>query len=244
MTSPATVKPLPATSPSMWRLVAAAAFAALGVLAYGASGYRSEDLDVLLLLIALGAVAERYAIGLFNSHVSVGMVAVLVAAIIGGAWGVALVAPAIIIAGEFRTASLWYKRVYNASVYVLSGGAFAGIFAAFGQHATPDDWPAVLIPALLGAAANFAVNSGLIAAVVGIASERPFIRVWRENYEWLLPQYMIIGLAAMSAATAYEVMGFWGLAVFAAPIAGIRHAYYYGARPPREAPATPAKRAA
>jgi hypothetical protein len=200
-------------------------------MAYGATSFRSDDLEVLLMLIALGALAERYAVGLFSSHVSVGVVAVLTAAAISGVWGVALVAPAVVVAGELGTPSLWYKRAYNVSAYLLAGAAFAGIFAASGLRPEADAWPAVLVPAALGALANFAVNSGLVAFAVGVSTGRPPARVWRENYQWLFPQYLLVGLAAVSAATAYGVMGLWGLAVFAAPIAGIRHAYFHGARP-------------
>lgn len=39
----------------------------------------------------------------------------------------------------------------------------------------------------------------------------------------------------MALATAYHVMGLWGLAVFAAPVAGIRHAFFHGARSPSQA---------
>lgn len=219
----------------LWLWIAVVAAAGLAVLGLGAAQYTSDRLGVLLTLIVLGALAERFAIGLFDNRVSVGVVTVLVAAVLSGLWGVALVAPAIVIAGEVATDSPWYKRVYNVATYLLAGAAFAGCFQAFGQQGTPDDWPEVLLPALLGASANFAINSALVATAVAWTDGEPIVDVWRRRYQWLLPQYLVVGLAAMAAASAYQVLGLWGLAVFAAPVAGIRHAYFLGTRGlPRE----------
>ena len=211
-------------------LVATVIVAGLAVLASGLSRPTSDELSILLALLVLGALAERYAVGLFDSDVSLGVVAVLVAAVLGGLWGVALVAPAIVLVGQLGTDAAWYKRCYNAAVYLLAGAAFAGIFHAFGESAAPDAWPQVLGPALLGALANFAINSGLIAMAIALGSGEPILARWRQTYQWLLPQYLIIGMAAMAAASAYHVLGIWGLAVFAAPVAGIRHALFHGAK--------------
>ena len=213
---------------ALW--VASVAIAGSALLAYGATRYTDDDLGALVTLIVLGILAERYAIGLFDSHVSLGVVTVLVAAVIAGPWGVALVAPPIVLAGDLGTAAAWYKRVYNVGTYVLAGCAFAAIFAAFATQAQPDDWPAVLAPGLLGALANFAINSALVASAIALSKGEPILEAWRRRYQWLLPQYVVIGLAAMAAATAYHVLGLWGFAVFAAPVIGIRHAYFYGAR--------------
>lgn len=209
--------------------IAVVATAGLGVLALGLSRPTSDELGVLLALLALGALAERYAVGLFSSDVSVGVVAVLVAAIIGGFWGVALVAPAIVLIGQHGGESAWYKRWFNATVYTLAGAAFASWFYAFDIGATPEEWPQVLAPALLGAVANFAANSGLIAAAIALSARESIVKRWQESYQWLIPQYLIIGLTATALATAYYVLGLWGLAVFAAPVLGVRHAMQLGA---------------
>ncbi|MCH7811182.1 MAG: hypothetical protein IH958_00955 [Chloroflexi bacterium] len=214
----------------LWTWVALVTIAGLAVLAYGVSGATSDDLKVLLLLLALGALAERYAVGLFDSHISVGVVAVLAAAILGGLWGVALVAPAIVLIGQLRSDAAWYKRAYNAATYTLAGAAFAAIFELYGDPATPEAWPVVLVPALLGALANYAINSALVATAIALSNGEPIVPAWRKRYGWMLPQYLIIGLAAMATATAYHIVGLWGLAVFAAPVAGIRHAYFLGSR--------------
>lgn len=214
----------------LWLWIAFVAVAGLAVLAFGASRPTSDELGLLLTLIVLGALAERYAVGLFDSHVSVGVVAVLAAAVVAGPWGVALVAPPIVLAGDLGSDSAWYKRLYNVATYLLAGAAFAGVFQAFGDRATPDDWPEVLAPALLGALANFAINSGLVATAIALSNGEPVLAAWRQRYQWLLPQYLVVGLAAMATATAYHMLGLWGLAVFAAPVAGIRHAFFLGAR--------------
>ena len=208
-------------------LVATVGATGAAVLAFGASRYTADHLAVLLTLVVLGALAERYAVGLFDSHVSVGVIAVLAAGMLAGLWGVALVAPPIVLAGQLGDDAAWYKRMYNVATYLLAGAAFAGCFHAFGPE--PAAWPSVLLPALLGTLANFAVNSGLVAMAIAVDLDEPLLAAWRRRYLWLLPQYMVVGLVATAAAAAYQVLGLWGLAVFAAPAAGIRAALLQGA---------------
>jgi hypothetical protein len=211
-------------------LVATVIAAGGAVLAFGWSRPTSDELALLLALVGVGALAERYAVALFRSDVSLGVAAVLVAAVIAGPWGVAIVAAPVVLAGQLGTRAAWYKRLYNVAVYALAGGAFAGVFHAFGRSGAPDAWPEVLAPALLGAVANYAINSGLIAAAIAAEGRERVITSWRRNYQWLLPQYLVIGLVAMGAASAYHVLGLWGLAVFAAPAAGIHHALSLGGK--------------
>jgi len=215
-------------SRSLTILIAAVAAAGLAALAWGATQATSEELPLLLTLVLLGALAERYAVGLFSSQISVGVVTVLVAAVAAGPWGVAVVAPPIVVAGHLGDEAVWYKRLYNVAAYLLAGMGFAAVFAAFDRPAAPDAWPAVLAPALLGSLVNFGVNSGLVAAAIGFSSGEPVVDCWRRRFEWLLPHYLVVGLAAVATATAYELLGLWGLAVFAAPVAAIRHAYFHG----------------
>ena len=204
-------------------LIGCVVAAGRAVLIFGATRYTSDDWGLLLTLILLGALAERYAIGLFRSDISVGVVAVLVAGVVSGPWGVAIVAPTIVLAGQLGTEAAWSKRAYNAAVYLLAGVIFAGIFRGFGSNATPDEWPQVLAPALVGALANYAINSWLVAAAIALSEGEPVISTWRRNYLWVMPQYAITGLASMAIATGYHVMGLWALALFAPPVAGIRH---------------------
>lgn len=211
-------------------LVGAVGGAGAALLVTGLSRPTSDDLLLLLSLVAAGALAERYAVSLFRSDVSVGVAAVLVAAIVAGLWGIAVVAPPVVLAGHLRTNAAWYKRIYNVAVYLLAGGAFVGVFHAFGDSGAPDAWPQVLAPALLGALANFAINSGLIAAAIGVSEDQSVASRWRETFQWLLPQYVILGLVATAAASAYHVLDVWGLVVFAAPALAIRHALSLGAR--------------
>jgi hypothetical protein len=214
-------------------LIAVAAAGGLAVLAAAATRATTDGIDLLLALLVLGALAERYATRIFKSDVSVGVVAVLAAGAASGLWGAVLVAAPIVLLGQVGTESAWYKRIYNASVYLLAAAAFAAVFEAFDQRATPADWPDVLLPASLAALANFAVNSVLIAGALALSERERLLERWRDNYLWLAPQYLIAGLVATAAASAYAVLGLWGLAVFAAPAFGIRLALSLGARSAR-----------
>lgn len=209
-------------------LIVAVTLAGLIALALGASQYTSDDLGALLILLVLGVLAERYAAGLFHSHISIGVVAVLAAGVIADAWGVALVAPVIVVAGQVGTDAVWYKRLYNGAVYLLAGVAFAATFHAFGDLAQPDRWPEVALPAAAGALTNVFVNSGLVAAAISLSEGESFLVSWR-RFRWVFPYAVLLGLVATAAAAAYAVLGIWGLLVFAAPAASVRQAYLHRA---------------
>ncbi len=83
----------------------------------------------------------------------------------------------------------------------------------------PDDWPSVLAAAVVGSAANFAVNSGLVALAVALDSGRRPESVWLDAFTGLLPHYVLLGVLAAAMASAYDGWGLAGLSVVLAPLA-------------------------
>jgi putative nucleotidyltransferase with HDIG domain len=61
--------------------------------------------------------------------------------------------------------------------------------------------------------AYFGINSGLIAAVVGLSSRRSIPAVWREHYLQLLPNYVAGAAVAMLVALAFREVQFTAIAL-------------------------------
>jgi HD-GYP domain-containing protein (c-di-GMP phosphodiesterase class II) len=71
--------------------------------------------------------------------------------------------------------------------------------------------------AVAAAAANYGVRAVLISTVGGLASgQRPWT-FWRQNFQWLLPHYILFGFLGLALAVAYQQVGVTGLLAFAAP---------------------------
>jgi putative nucleotidyltransferase with HDIG domain len=80
----------------------------------------------------------------------------------------------------------------------------------------------VLGPVLLAGGVNFIVNSTLVALAIAINSRSGLRPVWNEHFLWLWPHYLVLGVLALTIASAYTAMSFWGVAVFLAPAVMMR----------------------
>lgn len=215
---------LPAGNWPLTLLVTAVAAAGLALLGLGATQHTGHNLAALLTLAALAALAERYAVDLFgDSHVSVSVVAILAAAAIGGLWGLAIVVPLTALAAHLDSRCPWYKTLFNAGAWMLGGAAFTAALELAGVADGSLPWPRVLLPGLGGAAVNFAVNSSLVAGAIALSQNRPLPEVWQDKYRWLLPHYLVLGVAALALASTYDLLGLWAIAVFALPVLTVRY---------------------
>jgi hypothetical protein len=107
------------------------------------------------------------------------------------------------------------RGIYDAAQWALAAGAGAACYRAFGTGEA-----SALIrlgPALLGAAAFFLVNIGLLTTAMSVSEVRDPRAVFRERFSWMIPYHLVSGLLALALVIAYERMGTVGLVAFAAP---------------------------
>ena len=221
-----TIFSLPAT-PLLRSYVAAivAAGAAAAALA-GFAGTGAGDLSLMFGLIVAGATSERFKVGLFgDSHVSLGAVASMAAGLIGGPRDAVVVASCVAVAANLGGAVPLYKTLFNMAVYVIASLAYLGLFRLFGL-ALSTDWPWIVLPATLAAAAYFVVNTVLVAVAVSLASDRRIKDVVREKYLWLVPHYLPLGTLAAALASGYAIVGPSAILIFVIPMGSIQVALF------------------
>jgi len=102
--------------------------------------------------------------------------------------------------GALSLASLGAAAIFS---FHFGGAAGTGIFAAAG---------------LLAGVAYFVVNMGLVSLAVGVEGRESPIRVWKEQFRWLLPHYAVYGFMAAVVYEAYKPVGAWAIVVFALPL--------------------------
>jgi hypothetical protein len=86
--------------------------------------------------------------------------------------------------------------------------------------------PAFLMPAACAGLANMAVNSLLVAGAIGLNEHRSIVWVWRRNFAWLVPQYLVLAGVASGVALAGVAHGPWALALLALPALSLREALH------------------
>jgi len=195
--------------------------AGLSLTAYGGLHHGDIDWDAIIVLAFLAVIAEAFDLSLYgDSRVSLAFVPIFGSAIIAGLPGLAVVVPAAMLSSAFGRPL--YKTGFNFGALMIAGAASVAVLHAFGEDAGPGQWPVVLGPAILAGGINFAVNSALVAGAISLESRARFGDVWRENFMWLTPHYLVLSFMGLAMATAHHVLDFWGLFVFLAPTVMMR----------------------
>jgi len=206
-------------SQRLWLLIAAVTLAGLALVALGVWDSDGVDWRAVMFLAVLAIAAERLDLDLYvDSRVSVAFVPIFASVVLAGFSGPALVVPLAILASSVGTQRPpLYKTAFNFGALMIAAATSVLILRSLGSASQPGAWPVVIGPALLAAAANHVVNSGLIVAAISLSSDARFISVWRERFLWLWPHDLVLGVLGLAIATAYTAMGLWGLAVFLVP---------------------------
>jgi diguanylate cyclase (GGDEF)-like protein/putative nucleotidyltransferase with HDIG domain len=71
---------------------------------------------------------------------------------------------------------------------------------------------------LLAGAGYFVVNMGLVSLALALQGHERWWNVFREQFAWLLPHYVVYGFIGGVMALAYEAVNLLALAVFAVPL--------------------------
>jgi diguanylate cyclase (GGDEF)-like protein/putative nucleotidyltransferase with HDIG domain len=105
--------------------------------------------------------------------------------------------------GALTLASLTAASVFKLAVYFPDGTTHQLAVAALG---------------LLAGAGYFAVNMGLVSLALALQGHERWWSVFREQFAWLLPHYVVYGFIGGVMALAYEAVKLLALAVFAVPL--------------------------
>jgi putative nucleotidyltransferase with HDIG domain len=125
---------------------------------------------------------------------------------------------------SYRRHSALYKATFNWSNHVLAALAPVLLMRAPGIRLHISNLPLLSAAAGLAALAYFGIETGSIATAIGLSEKRNPLTVWRNQYRWLLPYYLLLGLMGAFLSLAYINMGLAGVLVFSFPILMMRYA--------------------
>jgi diguanylate cyclase (GGDEF)-like protein/putative nucleotidyltransferase with HDIG domain len=106
------------------------------------------------------------------------------------------------------------KWGFDFGALSLAGTAAALVFDTYSGGA---DGTLIVVGALAGTA-YYAVNSALLAIVMGLAEGRGPLGVWRERLAWMTPHYVAFGLLAGTFVISELGLGLYAFAVFGLPV--------------------------
>ena len=205
---------------SLNALIVAVVSVAASVISAAAYAWNGEDLFFLAALAALVVVSEVMDFGAFkSSRISVSVALIFAAGVFAGLPGAVTIAIVTAVADGIVHPRRPLKSVFNVGTLVLTAGTFTGFLEAFSGLYDDGDYIAVIGPAMVAGAAAFVVNSGLVTAAIALDNRLSPFTVWRENFGWMVPHYVFMGVLAVLVALSYDRWEIAGLGISVIPLA-------------------------
>lgn len=212
--------------PLLTRVFVASAISLAAIVTAAGVMYQSPvHVQTLLLYGVLAILAELFQVDLYgDGSVSVSVAIAFAAALGAGIPGIAAVSACIALTHFVQRRPPLYKTAFNWATHLLAGVAPVSVIMVQGLPLDVRRLPLLAVPTLISAAVYFAVDTGMIAAAIGMSEGRSFIRVWRESFRWLGTHYIVLCFLGLFLAIAHEMLGPMGVIVFALPVMMMRYA--------------------
>jgi hypothetical protein len=193
---------------------------------------------MLMLLVLVAGATQRLPIFLFRSSaISVSFAATIAAYVLYGT-GAALLTQLVCAAVSAVTPPKPARKVlFNAASLVLSGFLASAAYQMAGGSVPPTDLLQTLGAVAVSGAVYFLATTSLTAGVISLTSRvastaitsrvgatvsatagTTFLAVWRENYGWMLVNFLATSVNGASLAIAYQALGFFGALTFVLPL--------------------------
>jgi diguanylate cyclase (GGDEF)-like protein/putative nucleotidyltransferase with HDIG domain len=221
-------RPVTLAGPRLFELQPWLALLVIGVatagVAAGAIGFAMGHSRAFLTLAAVSglvAAGQALALEVDGGSISVSAVGALAAAAMLGPRAALPLALVVVGMQWWAGRPLFHQLAYNIGSLSLASLAAAGIFGAAAAVAGSNP----LVTATTGALAGgvyYLINTGLLAAAMGLEGHESAFALWRERFAWLAPHYAAFGAVAGAMAIANDSIGLYGLFVFAIPLFLIR----------------------
>jgi HD domain len=193
-------------------IVALAVVACGGLIAssHGLIATASSDPGRIATLLALTLALQMFSVQVYGrGSVSVSAIGILACAFLFDTGTTMAIAVLAAIVQWARTRSPFYKAVFDAANFSVSGAAAALVFELLG------DWR--LLAAVVAGVVFAVVNNGLVCLVMSFAEHTPWRTIWFERLHWARFHFALFGPIALAATIAYEQIGTAGLVAFTLP---------------------------
>lgn len=162
------------------------------------------DWWTLGLLVVLTVMAEYVAVDVANrGKTSVAVVVILSAALLYGPLGIALTALAFAVSVGIKAHSPPHRIIFNFGTVLLAAeGARWSFNALLPAPLAQAPLVTMLVPAIVAGLVFYLINHLLLCLARGLAEQRVPWQVWRADYLWLWPHYVVMGLLGLTVALA------------------------------------------
>jgi diguanylate cyclase (GGDEF)-like protein/putative nucleotidyltransferase with HDIG domain len=178
----------------------------------------SHDFAGLAAVVALVGAGQALSLETDDGTISVSAVGALAgAALFGFRAGLVLAITIAVVEWSARRQRI-HQVLFNIGALTLASLGAVSIFSLAPSHR--GGWHDLTVAALgiAAGAAYFAINMSLISFAVSFEGHGRWRTIFKEQFAWLLPHYVVYGFVGSVMAIAYQAAGLYALAVFAVPL--------------------------
>jgi hypothetical protein len=187
-----------------------------------------EDPFALGCLVLLTVLCEALSVRLyFDGRVSISFVGTVLTAVLFGPLGGVLAAAATALTGFFLASRNPRKLIFNFGHETFSAAVTGWVMLAMGAVATDHTVGSperALLGGFVGAAILYSIDAWSVATIISVTSGKSVRTAYRDNFAWLLPHYLVLGLVAGGLAVMYGELGIASVLVLGLPLLMSRYA--------------------
>lgn len=178
----------------------------------------------LLIFVALTIAAELLSLDIYGREASVSLSGAPFVA------GVLLFGPvgALVLGGALAASAMVKNRspvnrfVFNSSIHLLAGLACLGAARTVGfDPGLTGPWLELAL-SVVSALFLYVVTTGLLSVAIGLSARKNGWHAWCENFRWLAPYYVALGVLAYALLFGYTKAGPAGLVIAVVPAIIVR----------------------
>jgi len=184
----------------------------------------SFDWIGLVVISILIVFSEIFSIDLYvrQTSVSTSAIPILVAYLIFGTMGILWASMVLSLSLLIKYRSQFSRFVFNLSNHILAGSLTLGLVLLTGDNFLGLDPLYQIILCLASAAVLYLVTTSMVAFGMSLDLKQPLQQVWRDQYSWLAPYYMGIGLIAYALIFGYKYDHVMGVLLMMIPMILLR----------------------
>jgi diguanylate cyclase (GGDEF)-like protein/putative nucleotidyltransferase with HDIG domain len=185
---------------------------------------RDFDWIGLLAISALIAMSEGFSVDLYlkQTSVSTSAIPILGAYLLFGTTGIVVASLALAISLWIKFSSPVSRFIFNLSNHLLAGALIVGLVTVTGIPFLTLAIPYQIAICLLSALILYFVSTWMVAFGMSLDLEQPARHIWKEQFSWLGPYYIGIGLITYALIFGYKHDHIVGLILMVIPMLFLR----------------------
>ncbi len=209
---------------AIWGLVLAALVLTVLSVWHFVPAWSAHRMMAALVFATLALASEVLQIDLYGDNsVSVSMAFLFGVGLLVGIPGVVVVSAIISITHYIRRRPDPRKTLTNWAIHVLAGLAPWLMTVVVPVPLSLSALPLLLLPTVVAALLYFVIEMGLFSVVIGLAQRHSPLAVWRQQFQWLAPQWIVLGIFGLFLSVGFESQGVLGICILIMPLGMLRY---------------------